>query len=147
MNGEWQMIKKFFVIDIKTLKFLLVGIINTLVGTGIMYVLYNVFHVGYWISSAMNYIVGSVVSYFLNKYFTFNYKKKSKKTIVKFIVNISICYFVAYGIAKRMVYVLFIGFEGKVLDNIAMLCGMIIFVGLNYLGQRFFVFSEVGRKQ
>ena len=59
------------IFDIMTLKFILVGIVNTLVGTGVMFLLYNVFHTGYWIASASNYIVGSVVSYFLNKYFTF----------------------------------------------------------------------------
>ena len=65
-------ILKFF--DITTIKFLMVGVINTLVGTGLMFILYNVFSVNYWISSASNYIVGSIVSYFLNKYFTFQNK-------------------------------------------------------------------------
>lgn len=55
-------IKKYF--DITTIKFLMVGVINTLVGTGVMFVFYNVFGLSYWISSASNYIVGSIVSYF-----------------------------------------------------------------------------------
>ena len=54
----------------------MVGVINTLVGTGLMFILYNVFSVNYWISSASNYIVGSIVSYFLNKYFTFKNKER-----------------------------------------------------------------------
>ena len=62
--------KKSKLIDITTIKFLIVGVINTLVGTGVMFVLYNFFSVSYWISSAANYVVGSIVSYFLNKYFT-----------------------------------------------------------------------------
>lgn len=63
-----NLLKKY--LDITTLKFLLVGVVNTIVGTGLMFLLYNVFSVSYWISSAANYIVGSIVSYFLNKYFT-----------------------------------------------------------------------------
>ena len=44
-------ILKFF--DITTIKFLIVGVVNTLVGTGLMFILYNVFSVNYWISSAL----------------------------------------------------------------------------------------------
>ena len=86
---------KFF--DITTIKFLMVGVINTLVGTGLMFILYNIFSVNYWISSASNYIVGSIVSYFLNKYFTFQNKEKSWRQILSFVVNITICYLIAYG--------------------------------------------------
>lgn len=61
--------KKFF--DPSMLRFLLVGVVNTLVGAGIMFLLYNLAGCSYWLSSAANYIVGGVVSYFLNKYYTF----------------------------------------------------------------------------
>ena len=64
-----KLISAFF--DRQFLKFCLVGVANTLVGTAVMYALYNLAHCGYWFSSAMNYVVGSIVSYFLNKYFTF----------------------------------------------------------------------------
>lgn len=65
-------------IDKTTIKFLVVGVVNTLVGTGIMFFLYNVVHLNYWISSAANYIMGSIVSYFLNKYFTFQNKERKR---------------------------------------------------------------------
>lgn len=39
-------------IDKTTIKFLLVGIVNTIVGTSIMFLLYNIAHMNYWISSA-----------------------------------------------------------------------------------------------
>ena len=57
------------ILDITFWKFVLVGIVNTLVGTGVMFAAYNLLHLSYWLSSASNYVVGSVVSYFLNKYF------------------------------------------------------------------------------
>lgn len=133
---------KMKLIDKTTIKFVIVGIINTIVGTGVMFVLYNVFKASYWFSSAMNYIVGSIVSYFLNKYYTFQYKESSFKQILKFILNISICYFIAYGTAKPLVYKVLQGFNGTIRDNVAMLMGMGIFVVLNYIGQRFFVFRK-----
>lgn len=132
--------KKF--LDITTLKFLAVGVINTLVGTGLMFVLYNIFFVNYWISSASNYIVGSIVSYFLNKYFTFQNKERSARQILRFVINITLCYLVAYGLAKPAVSFVLSGMNEKVQGNCSMLIGMCLFVGLNYLGQRFFVFKE-----
>lgn len=130
------------IIDMATIKFLMVGVINTLVGTGVMFLLYNVFSASYWVSSAANYIVGSVVSYFLNKYFTFQNKEKSMVQVLKFVVNISICYLIAYGGAKPLVRYLLSSSNEKVQDNISMLIGMGLFVVLNYFGQRFIVFKD-----
>ena len=59
------------VVDWVTVKFLIVGVINTLVGTSVMFLCYNILHTGYWAASALNYIIGSIVSYFLNKYFIY----------------------------------------------------------------------------
>ena len=129
-------------IDKTTIKFLLVGVINTIVGTSIMFLLYNVGHMNYWVSSAANYIVGSIVSYFLNKYFTFQNKEKSVQQIVRFVVNISVCYLLAYGIARPLIRAIFSFAEKTVQDNVAMFAGMCLFVGFNYLGQRFLVFKE-----
>ena len=81
-------------------RFIVVGIINTLFGTAIMFVFYNVFHFSYWFSSASNYFFGSILSYFLNKHFTFRYGKADFKSIAKFTINIIVCYLLAYSIAK-----------------------------------------------
>ena len=62
-------LKQFF--DIKFWKFILVGIFNTLVGEGLKFLLFNLFHTNVWISSIIGMVVGSVISYFLNKHFTF----------------------------------------------------------------------------
>ncbi len=129
-------------LDKTFLKFVVVGIMNTLFGTGIMFLFYNVFHLDYWISSASNYIFGSILSYFLNKYFTFNYKKNDAKSIIRFIANISLCYLIAYGGAKPLVRLIMSDFSITWQDNISMLVGMGLFVILNYIGQRLFVFKS-----
>jgi putative flippase GtrA len=123
-------------------KFILVGVVNTLFGTAIMFVFYNVLHLSYWISSASNYVFGSILSYFLNKYFTFQNKSKSWRTVGKFAVNIAACYLVAYGLAKPAVRLLMRGCTQKLTDNVAMAVGMCLFVALNYLSQRFLTFRE-----
>lgn len=123
-------------------RFILVGIANTLFGTTIMFVFYNVFHLSYWVSSASNYFFGSVLSYFLNKSFTFRYGKTDLKSILKFTVNILVCYLVAYGIAKPVMRHLLSAYSVSIQENVSMVLGMIIFVGFNYIGQRFFAFKK-----
>lgn len=94
-------------IDQTTWRFLLVGCINTLFGTSIMFLAYNVLGLSYWLSSASNYFFGSILSYFLNKYFTFQKKDKSIGDILPFALNITIYYYIAYGLAKPLVANLF----------------------------------------
>ena len=124
------------------LKFIAVGIANTIFGTAVMFVAYNIFSLNYWVSSALNYILGSILSYFLNKNFTFKSDTKDLKTVLKFIVNITVCYLLAYGAAKPLVTLILSGTAKKVRENLAMLAGMGIFVILNYFGQRFGVFNN-----
>jgi len=135
-----EKIKALF--DAKLWKFLLVGVLNTIVGNGLMFLLYNLAHWGYWSSTAISYILASVMSFFLNRYFTFKYQGKGWKVVARFALNIAVCYLLAYGIAKPLMLWLLSGASESVRDNVAMLTGMCLFVGFNYLGQRFFAFRE-----
>ena len=137
------MIKKILsLVDQKLLRFIIVGCINTVVGTAIMFSLYNLASCSYWVSSAANYILTSILSFFLNKYFTFQNKEKSPIILLKFVVNITVCYLIAYGGAKKLILLLLSGFSKQWQDNVAMVCGMGLFVILNYFGQRFFAFKK-----
>ena len=129
-------------IDKTTIKFLIVGVINTIVGSGTMFLLYNLAHCSYWIASAANYIVGGIVSFFLNKYFTFQNKEKSLQQVIKFVLTVSACYLIAYGAAKPLVLHILAGQSRVIQENIAMLVGRVLYTGLNYLGQRFFAFKN-----
>lgn len=133
--------------DSTMLRFVLVGVVNTLVGMAIMFGLYNLAHCSYWISSACNYILTSILSFFLNKYFTFQNQEKSVVQAVRFAVNIAACYLLAYGIAKPLCIWLLSGVSQTVRDNVSMLVGMCLFTVLNYLGQRFFAFASHGRQR
>lgn len=130
--------KKFF--DPSMLRFLLVGVVNTLVGAGIMFLLYNLAGCSYWLSSAANYIVGGIVSYFLNKYYTFKNTERSWRQVLRFALNVAVCWLLAYGIAKPLALRLLAGFDEKLQTNAAMLAGLCLYTALNYLGQRFFAF-------
>ena len=135
-----KLLSKF--LDKTFLRFIIVGVINTVFGSAIMFVFYNVFHLSYWISSASNYFFGSILSYFLNKYFTFRRTERSAKYIVRFVINISVCYFAAYSVAKPLITQLLASASVTAQENIAMLAGMVIFTVLNYFGQKLFAFKK-----
>lgn len=144
-------IKQFF--DIKFWKFIMVGILNTIVGMGLQFLFFNLCGWGEWISSIVGYILGSILSYFLNKYFTFKNKEKGWKPIAKFALNIAVCYGLAYGIAIPLIpltkwicvansLTMFGWTVDKFAGNVSMLVGSCLFVAFNYIGQRFFAFKE-----
>ena len=139
--------KKPRVIDKTFIKFIIVGVINTIFGTAVMFTFYNLFHFDYWISSAANYFFGSILSYFLNKYYTFQYHKRSWKVIMKFTVNILVCYFVAYGVAKPLTLYILSSQPKVIQENVAMAVGMCLFVVLNYAGQRFWAFKKKDKNE
>lgn len=137
-------LKKQFskIFDITFLKFIIVGIINTLLGMAIMFYCYNVLDLGHWFSSAMNYLFGGILSYFLNKKYTFEVKETSQKAIIRFAINLTVCYLIAYGVAKPLALYLFQGAGEKLQGNIALVIGMGLYVLLNYVGQRFWAFKQ-----
>jgi putative flippase GtrA len=144
-HGLWLIKHKLW--NHSLVRFGIVGVLNTVIGTGVMFFSYNILGFGYWVSSALNYIVGSIFSYFANKYFTFAKKEKSGKEILKFIGNICVCYLLAYGIAKPLTLVM-IGKIAKgpsieIVEQIAMVVGMVLFVCFNYVGQKKFVFKSM----
>lgn len=147
-------LKKFF--DIKFWKFILVGIINTIVGTGLQFVLFNCTPLslmgatGTWLASGISYFLASIMSYFLNKYFTFKNKEKGWKPVVRFALNIAVCYLIAYGIAIPLTNyictansITTFGWSVEAFaSNASMIIGSCLFVACNYIGQRFFAFKE-----
>ncbi len=138
------------ILDPTLLRFLCVGVVNTAAGSGVMFGLYNLAglhalgQAGYWLSTAANYLVGSVVSFFLNRHFTFRSSERGPAAVCRFILNILLCYLTAYGLALPAAKVLFQSFQvsSQVLGNVTMLFGAGLFVILNYLGQRYFVFRQ-----
>lgn len=139
--------QKFF--DPVFFRFILVGIVNTLVGYTVMFSLWNLagLHawgdVGYWVSSAANYVVGSIVSFFLNKHFTFRNQEKGAGVVLRFALNITVCWLLAYGAAKPAVAWVLSGLplSQQLRGNLTMFIGSGLFVVFNYFGQRFFAFK------
>ena len=145
-------IKSFF--DIKFLKFLLVGVLNTLIGEGIVLLLtqpvgWKNFGWGPGAAAFVGTVIGSIVSYFLNKYFTFKNKEKGLKPALRFTINIAACLLirvlVATGVSelcKATGFTMF-GMDVNIFAGyLSWAVGACVFVACNYIGQRFFAFKE-----
>ena len=133
--------KKLF--DVSMLKFLLVGVGNTLLSTVLMFALEGL---GYWPSTAIAYVAGAVMSFFLNKRFTFRSDEVLWKAAVKFAVNVAVCYVVGYGLARLVMGALspLNPLPAIWWERLSKLVGMGLYTVLNYFGQRFFAFRRRG---
>ena len=133
--------KKLF--DVSMLKFLLVGVGNTLLSTVIMFALEGL---GYWPSTAIAYVAGAVMSFFLNRRFTFHSDEVLWKAAVKFAVNVAVCYVVGYGLARLVMGALspLNPLPAIWWERLSKLVGMGLYTVFNYFGQRFFAFRRRG---
>jgi len=144
---------KYLFFDRSFVVFLLVGVLNTIIGLIISYGSYNLLHVGFWTATVLEYFIGSIVSYFLNKRFAFHYQATDWASIAKFALNVVVCYIIAFPIARPLTAWLLglcvsplaaIGLDltQSLIDNVAILSGTVLFTIVNYLGQRFFAFAK-----
>lgn len=134
--------KKF--LDPSMWKFLLVGVANTLLSMVLMFLLEGL---GYWPSTAIAYAAGAVLSFFLNRSFTFRSDAAFWPSVVKFILSVVVCYLVAYSVAQPVVTLVLSRTAVPMVwqERISKLCGMGLYTVLNYFAQRFFAFRS-GKK-
>lgn len=136
MNGSLgKLIRQVF-------SFGIIGLLNTLLGIVLIEIFYNLCGWNYWVSSITSYVIGSIYSFFANKKLTFHVQGKTKITAIRFAINTIICYGIAYGLAKPLVKAILTDMSQRVVENVALLIGMGLFVIMNFFGQKFFVFKE-----
>ena len=123
------------------MKFLTVGVINTLLGAAIMFVSYNLIGLSYWLSVSLNYILAGLFSFFANKKYTFKSEGKILKEFVLFILTVIICYIIAFYISKKVVGIIEIR-NIKTKENMSMVIGMLIYTVLNFILQKKIVFKN-----
>lgn len=124
----------------KLFSFFMIGCVNCAVGLSVMLFAYNFLHLGYWLSTALNYSISSLVSYYLNGKYTFKGADRSWNTFLRFAGNIICCYILAYSLALPLIRILFLNAPQILADNISMICGMVLFSCFNFIGQSRFVF-------
>ncbi|WP_442601692.1 GtrA family protein [Paenibacillus sp. KN14-4R] len=126
-------------------RFLLVGVLNTLVGLSVSFIILNVLGWNYWLATSIGNIVGAVCSYFLNRTFTFRSDATVGSSWWKFGLVIAVCFGVSYSVSlwiTQGLTLIWATISSRFVENAAVLLGNGIYTILNYLGHRYFTFRE-----
>ncbi len=126
-------------------KFLFVGIINTLIGCTVIFLIMDVLNQGYWLSTFLGNGTGMLCSFFLNRKFTFNSRIPVCKGGVMFLFAACLCYFPSYFASEKIVGIIneiflknSLGYE----KELSVLLGMFFYTNTNYFAQKHVVFSK-----
>lgn len=134
----------------QAIKFVLVGVLNTLVDLAVLNVLILVSGVssgfGYSVFKGISFTVAVINSYFLNKFWTFKVQKMggAKKEFAQFFTVSLIGFGINVGVASLVVNVVGpqFGIAPKIWANIGAICATLVGMTWNFLGYKFIVFKD-----
>lgn len=141
------------------LRFLLVGLLNTAIGLGMMLLLLHSFHFSYWGSTFIGNAIGACVSFYLNRSFTFRSNIPIIKGFPIFCTVVISCYLVAYTFSAKIAnwFLPSLFLENLILQitnstfarlaavfidesTVAVIIGSLLYTIMNYVGQKRIVF-------
>jgi len=115
-------------------KFLLVGVLNAVIGLGIIYSTYNLLGLNYKLANVLGYGCGIVNSFIWNRKWTFRSKKDPKPQILLFFLMFGISYGLNLGATVLCVEVIGIP------PNFAQLAGIFCYTVSNFFGNKYITF-------
>ena len=118
------------------IRFLFVGILNTIVGYGI-YAFLVFFHMHYLVANTISTILGVLHSYLWNRYFTFRSKEKAGTELIKFIS----VYLLSYVIGTCTLYLF--NHYLHISPYLAGLINLVITTLISYFGHKNFSFKKI----
>lgn len=125
-------------------RFLLVGVLNTIIGLSSIFFLMNILELGYWASTFIGNGIGAVCSFLLNRSFTFKSDIPFLQGGAMFVLVIFSSYIIAYSLSP---------FVASFFSNWLPEREMAVFIGaglytvFNYVGQKRVVFTNRKRPQ
>jgi len=142
-------------VDRTLVYYLIIGILNFIVCTALMFLLFNVCGFSDHVAPLFNYGLGSLFWYLAGRYVLFRGQQSTWQQIVRFLAEVVVCYLISYYIVAPLladvllplprIRALF-SFGGEeeemIRGNCEMTIGVIAYAILNYFGQRYFVFSS-----
>ncbi|MNW52224.1 GtrA-like protein [compost metagenome] len=113
-----------------------------MIGFSSVLLLFNVCGFNYWVSSALGNTIAILMSFFLNRRFTFGSNTQIKKSIVRFMIVAMCSYIIAYPIGYFAGYILKDIFKNHVLiDNLSIIISSGLYTLIGFVGHRKFTFS------
>lgn len=150
-----RLISKEFII------YCLVGLINTFVGISTAFICLNICLWTYSVSTGLAYFAGIIVSFFLNKKYTFRSSGKSGIQFLKFFTTMLPAYIISYWLgfefahfcskfaAKTLDFLsIFTAIpQNRLVDNFAVIVSMAIYLVAGFSINKFIVFKNKNNEQ
>ena len=115
-------------------KFILVGMLNAVIGLGSIYSTYNLLGLNYKLANVLGYGCGIVNSFIWNRRWTFRSKKDPKPQVLLFFLMFGVSYGLNLGATVLCVEVIGIP------PNIAQLVGIFFYTTSNFFGNKYVTF-------
>jgi putative flippase GtrA len=122
------------------IRFLLTGFLNTCIGFSLILILLNIVGLSYWSSTFIGNSMGAIVSYILNKNFTFKSNVNNRRGITLFILVILGSYIISYRLSYTIIYKSHLFNFGIFKEEISVSIAAVIYTLSNYLGQKYITF-------
>jgi len=117
-------------------RYLLVGLFNTALGFAIIFSCMYLLDMSPLASNITGYLCGLVVSYFLNKFFTFKTTARSHSEMLRFLVVFAAAYLANVGMLLLCIDVLHLH------EGLSQLVAGAIYVGASYFLNKYYVFRH-----
>jgi len=118
------------------IRFLLVGVANTLLGLSVIYAAKWLLRIGDMPANLLGYICALVLSFTLNSSWSFRYDGRILPAMMKFVAVIIMAYLLNLAMVMATIKIF------KINSYIAQALGIIPYTLLTYLGSRFIVFRS-----
>jgi len=121
------------------IRYLMVGVANTLVGLGTIYFAMYFLHFNVVQSNAIGYSIGILLSFSLNKTWTFSSQDHITSSFIRYLLVLGI------GYAANLATVLYIYSHFYLSPYVAQAIGILPYTAIGFLGSRYFAFRTQGR--
>lgn len=142
-------------LDRTLILYLVIGILNFLFCTALMFVLFNLCGFSEHSAPLVNYGLGSVIWYLACHYLLFPESRTTWQQVLRFLLEVAVCYLLSYYVVSPLLsrvllrsarFRRFFSFGGGSMNmiegNCEMAVGALVYALLNYFGQRYFVFTN-----
>lgn len=131
---------------VQFIKYCLVGVLNTLVTFGVIYLCKSFLGINPYVSNALGYICGVINSFLCNKSWVFRSKGGYRREAVRFVIGFALCYALQFAVVWVLTESPFgeyvFDFWGIVISGygIATLLGNVVYTLANFVYNRLVTF-------
>ena len=118
------------------IRYLLVGVVNTLVGLGIIYLAMYFLKMDLASSNAFGYAIGIMVSFVLNKKWTFDSQDHVVYSFLRYLLVLAVAY------VANLATVLFANSHFDLNPYLSQALGIVPYTTIGFLGSRYFAFRD-----